>query len=210
MASSKTEICNMALVHLGQTKFIDSFDDDRGKAAECFRLFYEDALKATFRSFTWPFATKIRALEQLTEYEVDADHPSEKWQYSYRMPADALMLQKIESDERNDNRQSREPYEIIEDDDGSSRILTDREDAIAHFTIYREDVERYPSDFVLAFSRRLAALVAPGLTAGDPFKLQRENMSLFLMELQAAQGSAANEEQPEEMPDAEHLRARIS
>ncbi len=209
MAASKTEICNLALAHLGQQKGIDDFDNDRGAPARACRLFYDETLRATFRDFAWPFATKFAELALVTTLEVDDTHPSTEWKYAYRYPADAVSFRRIPSGTRNDTRQTKVPYRLYEDVAGTL-LLTDMEDAVGEYTFLREDVERYPSDFVLALSRRLAAYIAPTVTAGDPFKLQDKNFKLYLMELQAAQGTAGNEEQAEELPDSEHLNARNS
>lgn len=211
-AQSKTDLCNMALAHLGQQKPIDDFDNDRGVPARACRLFYDDCLKATFRDFSWPFATKIAALT-LYSKNGDANHPDCEWAYAYQQPTESIMFRRILSGLRNDTRQSRVPYKFLElqavdASPAGTLVLTDYSKAKAEYTILREDVERFPSDFNLAFSRRLACYIAPMVTGGDPFKLQDKNLSLYAMEISIARGSAGNEEQMEEMVDAEQLNAR--
>ena len=66
----------------------------------------------------------------------------------------------------------------------------------------------YPANFAIAQSLYLAALMAPRLTGGDPHKLGDKAMTKFLVQLSVAQAEAANEEQPEEAPDSEFIRAR--
>lgn len=209
MAASKTEICNMAIAHLGQAKPIDDFDTDRGVPARACRTFYEEALKETLRDFDWPFARKVVDLALLTTLDEDDDHPHEEWQYAYRYPSEALAFRKILSGSRQDTQATKVPFEQYEDSDGII-ILTDQEDAQAQITILREDVERYPSDFVLAQSRKLAFLIAPLVTGGDTFRQQEKQMKLYMMQMDKAQANMANEEVPDEMPDAEHLVARNS
>ncbi len=201
MADSKTEICNMALAHLGVSKPIADLDTDRDKTAQACRIFYDTALRATLRDFAWPFATKFIDLALVEET------PTDEWDYSYQYPTDCLKIRRIMSGVRNDDRQTRAPYKFVQTT-GSKVIYTDVENCSIEYTMYNEDVESYPDDFVLALSRRLSAYIAPMVTGGDPFKLQEKNLTLYMMELRIAQANAGDEEQMEETPNAEHLRVR--
>lgn len=203
MADSKTEICNMALAHLGVGKPIADLDTDRDKTAQACRTFYETALRATLRDFAWPFATAFVDLSLISE------DPTDEWNYSYGYPANCLKLRRILSGLRNDNRQSRIPYKFVETT-GAKVIYTDMQDAAVEYTLLREDVEAYPDDFVLALSRRIASYIAPLVTGGDPFKLQEKNMQLYMYEITLATANSLNEEQMEEQPDGEQIRFRNS
>ena len=137
-----------------------------------------------------------------------AEAPTDEWGYSYQYPTDCLKIRRILSGIRNDNRQTRVPYKFVEST-GSKVIYTDMQNACIEYTLFREDVEAYPDDFVLALSRRIASYIAPLVTGGDPFKLQDKNMQLYLYEIALAQANSGNEEQMEEQPDSEANRARI-
>jgi hypothetical protein len=206
MASSETEICNLALSHLGVGKEIAALETERSDEASACRRFYDTARDETLRDFAWPFATKIAALGLLTDSD-DDDHPTEEWTYQYQEPSDSLAFRKIQSGTRNDSRASRISYRKAYGEAGTV-IFTDQEDAIGEYTIRVDDPQRYPSDFVMAFSFRLAALIAPRLTAGDPFKMAERSIRLYQLEISKAQASAFNEEQTDEDPDSEFIRAR--
>lgn len=208
----------MAIAHLGSTKWIDDIETERSPAARACNLFYMTALRATFRDFDHPFSSKYVTLELLTEDEVDDEHPTEEYRYAYRYPSTALRFRRILNPGGRNLTKSQKPvYKIISDEGeeveaeaaaSGCRILTDLKDAKAEISIIRADVERYPDDFKLAFTRRLASYIAPMVTGGDPFKMQQSNFALYRMELQKAEANAGNEESVDEVPDADHLQAR--
>jgi hypothetical protein len=200
MASS-TEICNIALSHLNIGKEIAALDTEQSQEASACRRFYETALDATLRDFAWPFSSKIDVLALIEE------DPNDEWAFSYRYPSDCLKVKRILSGVRVDTRQSRIEYKISRDDAGLI-IFCDIEDAEMEYSVREEDPEKYPSDFIMAFSYRLAAYIAPRLTKGDPFKLGDKSMSMYFNELSQARANALNEEQVPIEAEAEIIRAR--
>jgi hypothetical protein len=200
MASS-TEIANLALSHLGVGSEISDLDMERSQEALACRRFYSTARNATLRDFPWPFATKIAALGLIEE------DPNDEWGYSYQYPSDCLDAIRILSGIRNDNRQSRVPYKLANGDSGQV-IFTDQEDAELEYTKLETDTSRYPPDFVLALSLRLAAYIAPRLTGGDPFKVGTRAFQMYEAELNRAKASGTEENQAEEDPESELIRAR--
>ncbi len=201
MASSTTEISNLAISHLGIGKEIANLETERSAEAQACRRFFAVARDTTLRDFAWPFATKINELGLVEE------DPNNEWAFSYRYPTDCLMLRRILSGVRTDTHQSRVPYRVTRDASGLL-IYTDMEDAELEYTIKETDVSRYPADFVMAMSFLLASYVAPRLTAGDPFKLGDRSLGLYVAELSKARTMALNEEQADQTPDAEMIRAR--
>ena len=201
MASSETEICNLAISHLGIGKEIANLETERSNEAAACRRFFETARDVTLRDFNWPFATKINELGL-----VEAD-PNDEWSFSYRYPTDCLKLRRILSGIRNDTRQSRVPYRVARDAAGLL-IFTDTADAQVEYTIQEQTVSSFPPDFVMAFSFLLASYVAPRLTAGDPFKMGTRAIELYQVEISKAMAAAINEEQDEEYPDSEFIRVR--
>lgn len=200
MASS-TEICNLALSHLGSTKRIANLSTEQSTEAALFRVFYETCLDLVLRDYRWPFASTIAALGLIE------DDPNEEWSYSYSYPTDCLEIRRILSGVRNDARDSRVPYKIAYSSAG--RILyCDIENAEAEYTIRITDPQLYPPDFIMALSFRLASYAAPALTAGDPFKMGDRAMKMYQYEISKATATSFNEEQPDQDPDSEFIRAR--
>jgi len=201
MATSDTEIANLALSNLGTGKDISSLETGTSQEALACRRFYPTAVDATLRDFAWPFATKYTTLGL-----VEAD-PNTEWAYSYRYPSDCVLMRRIPSGIRNDNRQTRTPYKIYRDDAGLL-VYTDQETASIEYTARVEDESQYPADFVLAVSYRLSMMIAPRLTKGDPFNIQEKMEKKYHLALTLAAGNAANEQQEEEDPEAELIRER--
>lgn len=199
--ASEIAICNMALSHLGVAKEIANLETENSQEAAACRRFFAQARDNTLRDYPWPFATKIEALALVEE------EPNDEWGYSYRVPSDFVRLRRILSGERNDTRQTRVSYRIVRDTAGLL-IYTDQENAEIEYTIRETDPTRYPSDFVMALSLRLAAYIAPRLTGGDPFKLGERALQLHEYEIRKAQSSATIEEQADDNPDSEFIRER--
>jgi len=201
MASSKTEICNIALSHLGIAKEVANIDTESSAEASACRRFYEMARDETLRDFNWPFATKFAALALVEE------DPTDEWSFSYRYPTDCLKVRRVLSGLRNDNRQSRVPYKVGRDDTGIL-LYCDIEDAEMEYTAVTSGVTFYPVDYVTALSYRIAYYIAPRLTAGDPFNLKNYCMEMYRATVVKAANSAINEEQQEESPESELIRSR--
>lgn len=199
--SSKTQICNLAISHIGIGNEISSLETDRSAEAAACRRYFDIALENILSDFPWPFATKFIALG-LVEL-----NPTNEWSYSYRYPSDCLKIRRILSGIRNDTRQSRVPYKIAQDDNGSL-IYTDMSEALIEYTVRLSDVERLPSDVVLAMSYYLASLIAPRILGSDRFEMVKRALQLYEAYIGEAKASAANEEQADEEVYSEFERVR--
>jgi len=201
MASSKTEICNLSLSHIGISKEIGNVDTENSASANACRRFFNDARDETFRDFNWPFATTYVALGL-----VIAD-PNINWAYSYRYPAGAMRIQKLLSTVRNDSRQSRVSYEIASDSSGRL-IFTDKVNACAKYTKQITDVGIFTQDYVMMLSLLIASYIAPRVTAGDPFKLGERAFRIYTESKTKAEATAFNEQQDDQNVESEFIRSR--
>lgn len=200
--ASKTEICNMAISHLGIGKPIGNVDTEQSsEEANVCRVFFNTAVEATLRDFAFPFAKTIYTLNLVTT------NPDDEWSYSYQYPNTALNIVRVLSGIRNDNRQTRVPFKIRKAANGKL-IYCDIENAKVEMVERVLDPSFYSSDFVLALSYRLAHYIAPRLTAGDPFNIRKTVFDLYRLELEAARTNSLNEEQSEENPVSEFERSR--
>lgn len=198
--ASIVEICNMSLSHLGSSKEIASLTERSQEAAACNR-FYSTALKATIRDFGWSFSTKFSKVPLIKS------QPTPEWAYSYRVPSDSLKVRRIVSGIVPETEASRIAFVLAEDEAGGI-ILTNQPDAEIEYTFRADDPARYPPDFVLALSYRLAAYIAPRITAGDPNRLGDKAARSYLFELGIARTNSVMEQSPVEDPDSEFVRAR--
>ena len=81
---TSTEICNIALNHIGQTNEITDLETETSKAAKKCRTFYNLALTSILSDFPWSFARRTTTLALLTGEE------SQYYSYVYAMPDDCL------------------------------------------------------------------------------------------------------------------------
>ena len=191
----------MALSHLGQGAEIANLDTENSEAANACRRFYELAKDETIRDVKWPWATRFAELALVEE------DPTEEWAYSYRYPTDCLTIRRILSGSRNDSRQSRIPYKIVQDDSGLL-VYTDLDSASIEYTVREDNPGVYPVDFVAALSYKLAWYIAPRLTKSDPFNLRKTVADSYAAAISKAARNSFNEEQDEEPVQSEFVRAR--
>jgi hypothetical protein len=199
--SQSTKIANLALSHLGVGKEIGNLTTERSEEALACRMFYDQVGDIVLRDFAWPFATRIEKLALITE------KPNLEWSYSYQYPSDCVMLRRILSGQRLDTPDSRVPFRLALGT-GGQVILTDSNQAQAEYTARVSQVSVFPQDFVMAYSLRLAAYIAPRVTGGDPFKMGDRALQLYGLEISKAMAMAASESQPDFTPDSEFIRAR--
>jgi len=203
MSVSQTDIANMALMHLGSSKEISELDTENSREARAIRRFYNTALEATLRASFWPFARKIQAMQLV------ASDPNIDWAYAYRYPVNCVMFKRILSGSKRDNHSTQVPFLLGSDNDGPL-VWTDLPTAYCEYTQRIEQTSFYQSDFVLMLSYQIARLVAPFITAGDPFGLGTKAYQLFEIEKAKANNAANNEEKNGPEADSELLASRNS
>jgi hypothetical protein len=151
--SSQTEICNMALAHFGQSRIIDinQTTGDGAVAAEACRDFWDNCRKSSLRAATWNFAMEP------AELTASATAPLFYWAKQFPLPSDYIRMVRV------NGRLS--GTSISEHEIQGQMLLTNY--AVAKI-IYIKDVPltgTWPEDFCLAFSYKLAGMVAPRLMA---------------------------------------------
>jgi PKD repeat protein len=199
--ASIVSICNLALGHLGISKTILALTEASEQAKACNR-FFPTVRDEVLRAFAWPFATQTELLALV------ATSPTIEWAYAYRYPIDALAMHRLLSGVgRQETRASRVPYRIQRDVDGQL-LLTDLADAQLEYTVRVVNAGEYPPDFSMALSLRLAGMIAPQLTSGDPGKLGLRALQFYDRAISEARVASANEEQPDVEPESESISAR--
>lgn len=213
IGESIADICNMALSHLGVAKEIANLDTETNQEAISCRRFYESARDTTLKAFPWPFAVRTVALGLVEE------DPHPDWKYSYRYPSSALYMRYLYDNQTslspyvyNNSLISsvylKIPYKIIGDSSGKL-IYTNLENAYAEYVSRVENPVLYPPDFVRALSYKLASLIAPRLTSGDPFKLGEKALQMYEFTVREAMAENANEElRDSESYESSFLRER--
>lgn len=128
MASSETDIANLALGHLGEAR-ITSLEEDTIAGRAC-SLHYSAARDQVLRSHRWNFAQRRITLSRL------ADAPEFGWSYQYELPADCLRVLEVNGSEAGDVISDEYIIEgrlILTDADAVRLVYTRRITAVCDF-----------------------------------------------------------------------------
>ena len=185
--ASKVEICNQALLKLGQPAIM-SINDDSPRARQCFQEF-ESALGATLRSYPWPFAIVRKELVR------KQDKPVFGFSYYYELPEDVARLIEIFS--------GGQKYKI----EGRS-IATNAEYVAIRYVSKNVPVEQLDEQTVDVVALNLAARLAIVITENPQLKdmLYAEMMQA----LAQARNTWAVEDYPQEVIEGPWLIAHES
>lgn len=144
MVTSPTDICNLALGHLGEAR-ITSLDEDSVSARACV-LHYESVRDEVLRSHRWNFAQDRKVLTALEEL------PPFGWSRQYELPAECLRVLEVNGSEAGDLVSSEYLVE-------GRKILTNAEEVRLVYIRDVPDVSAYDPLFVRAFALRLAIVL---------------------------------------------------
>ena len=152
--TSKTQICNKALAHLGEAAIAD-FDENSVLAEKC-RVHYEIERDALLRMHRWNFA------KERVDLVAEEPDPTFGWDYRYDLPEDCLRVLSVNGVEADldETDFEIEGRSLLSDDYGVSMVYIKRE----------EDPELYDPLFVLALSAKLAAALCLELTGSQQKK----------------------------------------
>lgn len=172
MATS-LDICNMALVSVGQEPIM-SFDDQDKRARLCKQL-YEQVKKSLLRSYSWTFAVRRARLA------MEQDAPAFGHAHSFRLPSDCLRIVEMDTQGL--------PFNL----EGGG-ILTDAHEVKLRYVADIEDATAMDAQFVEVLANQIACAIVTPLTA-DAQLLQQ------LLEIQKSKiGLAINTHAIEDAP----------
>lgn len=196
MAVSEVQVCNLALAHVGTKSTIASLDEKSAEAKAC-KLFFEPIRDEVLAAQHWGFAKKYQAL-------ADLGSPPSEWAYRYAYPTDCIEARYIVPPTKAD---AHPPFEIGLNDDATGRtILTDIAAASLCYTARVTPAHLFPPRFVTALGWRLAAAIAPGLTA--KLDIERKCMQAYQAALVGAETANAREGTGLTSPEAAWIKDR--
>lgn len=145
--TSKADICNMALCHLGANPTVVSIDpaDGGAYAIHCAR-FYPIALNQML-TMPWQFAMRRTALTLVEE------EPNDQWLYSYSLPSSCVRAFHVLPDGGTDN----DGIEFIQE---GTLIYCDQPDVTLVYTTSEVVSGNFPPMFSEGLSRLLAYYLA--------------------------------------------------
>ena len=175
MATSKVQIANLALMHVGENA-ITSFADETN-AARAIDQVYDVVRDAVLTDHTWNFAIKRLALSR------DTGTPIFDFTYRFNLPTDYLRLVSIED---------LPDYKI------SGQFIETDSDAINIKYIAENDIpNEYDSMFVMSLALRLGATIAERLTQSSA--LGKELMEAYAISLRDAKTVDAQSDKPDDL-----------
>ena len=208
MASTETDICNLALAALGDEATVVSIDPPEGSAqADHCAQWYPLARDTVLESHDWKFASRRAAGAMLTTSVAP-------WGYAYAKPNKALRVRAVlpagASSNYNQGVIENEcPFDVETLEDGTEVIVTDQPDAVLCFTSAAVDVGKFPPLVVHAIARLLASYLAGPVLKGDTGRNEsRAQLQLYNGWLLKAQTSDMNQQHVKDPHVAQQLAAR--
>lgn len=154
MATSKTQLSNLALSRIGETTIVDINDTTNDAARQC-KLHLEPVIREVGRAHKW---NCLKARAQLAQNVVT--QPYDEWLYSYTLPTNCLQLVKVNGYSA-DTAYIQDNFEIE-----GRNILTDAEECMISYIEYTDDVTVFDSLLDRAIVTLLASYLA-SIIAGD-------------------------------------------
>lgn len=208
MATTETDICNLALAALGDEATVVSIDPPEGSAqADHCAQWYPVARDTVLESHDWKFASRRAVGALLTS-------PTSSWTYAYAKPNGALRILAVlpantTSDGRDGLIDNEQPFDIETLADGTEVIVTDTPGAVIRFTAAAVDPGKFPPLVVQAIMRLLASYLAGPVLKNEAGRAEsRAQLQLYAAWLGKAQASDANQARGEDRHVAQQIAAR--
>lgn len=181
MATSKTQICNLALSKIGEER-IQDIDESGSENARVCKLHYEGALRSLLRMAPWGFATTRAQLTRSTTA------PAFGWSYQFPLPTNYIQV--LEANDVDLSLYEPEDF-VIED----GHVLSDATTCKIRYVYFNDNAATFPEDFVEALSCWLGSKIAVPLTGNPGLKGQ------LLEEFEALQKPRASRQNGNESRD---------
>jgi hypothetical protein len=181
--SSKIEICNLALNHIGQ-RTISSLTENTQAARSC-SLIYDTVRDSVLRDNAWNFATLMEQLALVSGESVPI------WDYLYTYPVQCLFVRKVFNANTAANQLPDEHQEMLTPVTKQKCIATNLELAWIEYTYQVTDPNLYDGNFIDALSYRLASSLAQNISGN--IALAKDLMTIYQQVLDRAKLSNARE-----------------
>lgn len=200
MALTVEEVCNLALLRVGERQTIESINEDNAQAKACKALLApcrDELLEACW----WNFATRRATLAALSETARSG------WSYVYALPADCIAARYIYAGMRTPPATDREAFVIELNEKGTNKVLlTDKATPELVYTYRVGTVALWSPGFVQAVAWRLAVDLAGCLPVKPGVAAAIEPKAAAALRWAMALNKQEAQEDPE--PDASLIRAR--
>lgn len=203
---TETDVCNMALSHIGEGRITDINDDN--ETARLCRQYYDHSRTLILRQFPWGFARRIERLAK-----VDTFTPTGGYEHTYLYPENCLYVYRILDTEYVENKQrylaiykDLYSYDVFNIDNNTKVISTDVPNAYCDYIYNVTDPDLYEPLFMEALTRKLASDLAMPLVGNpDYYTFQFKIYQSALLE---AKNITARERKYEVQPPVGYVMAR--
>lgn len=187
--ASVTDICNLALSHLGEEASVIAINPADGtRQSTLCGIYYPIVRDVVLSSFGWTFATRRRVLAQVVNPSPD------DWGYAYALPNGCLRpLQSLNPGVpaanfgAGDTDTGTFPYLIESSEDGKGVLYTNLQTTTLRYVAQVTDTTRFTPLVVVAMSRLLAAYLAgPIITGTEGIKVSQAQLKWFDLEMSKA------------------------
>ncbi len=200
MASSKIDICNLALSHIGDVSNVTDLNEQSAQSDHCKR-YYPIALNLLLEQHEWSFATRRKAGALLSE------PPASQWQYCYQVPADAVKVFAVLPEGGLDRESV--PFTMESLDSGDRIIFCDWPNVTLRYVALIDNPTVYTPQFSVTLSWLLASYLAGPILKGDAGRSAAQTCNqVYLGNLAQAKASDANQQQIAETYVPQGIRAR--
>ena len=211
--SSKLDIWNLALSHIGDGSDVDDVDEESLEAEQC-RKYYPIALGMLLERHAWNFAVKTVRLAEHTEVA------PQDWTFRYAFPSDYVQALQVLPNFCNVNTtwldemaflqyvaDNAKHYDIESASDGTPTIVTNEYQACLRYIWRNEITGHYSAGFVMALSLLLSSFLAGGPILKSA-KVSAQKLEMFELALGHATKNVSNASHNPARHLPMHLRKR--
>lgn len=210
--ATKNEIVNIALIRVGNSKFITDIDTDVSEEASIIKRLYDMSLEAMLTKHFWSFARTFRALTLIEEDPLEEDLDVTEFPFSYVYPEDCLYIKRIV------NNISREPHadekvffhEAFDRENNRKIIYTDMEDAVIEYTTNDVTEAEFPAYFSRALTYMLAYEMSMSILSSNSTSVSDKLYPHYQKNLFDAIEVDANSQQNDPRPIDSFTRSRFN
>lgn len=232
MAVSITDICNMALSHVGRsTKPIQNLATDPSVEARMCNQWYDQCRRETLEVMDWSFARRragdatSSSSSSIPGLAADNDVPPSEWAYRYQLPPDMLTFLVIWNPFMGQavpngnfpigfwnsflgDVTNAVPYALELSLDGSRMtLLTNQQQTVILYTADVQNTALFSPQFINALSHLIAAKIAYPI-AGK-MTVAQEEAKQFVASLSTAASNDASQGRPQPPRDGYAVRSRL-
>ena len=161
-SQTQLSIANMTLAHLGMSEVANLESSSNDPKIKAINRFWEPVRDDVFSELDWSFATVTENLTQIDDYYAP------EWSYGYEYTTLNVATFWYVFDQGTWNTKEEQKYEVKYDpNQGDKVILTNLDDAIAEYTYIVTDPTLWSHKFIMAFTYRLASVLALPLLNDD-------------------------------------------